>query len=319
MTRLAILDDYQNLALQSADWAALGASVAIDVFTRPFANENEAADRLAPYDILCIMRERTPFPKSLLQRLPNLKLLVSSGVRNLSIDLHEAKARGIVVSNTTAKDQGASTLELIWALILATARHIPHEEHNMREGRWQDTAGVRLAGKTLGLIGLGKLGQRVADIGRAFGMQVIAWSQNLTEARAEAAGVQLVTKEELLREADVVSIHLVLSDRTRHLIGAADFALMKKTALFINTSRGPIVEEAALVDALQRRVIAGCGLDIYDVEPVPADHILRRLDNAVVLPHLGYVTSDNLVDFYVDMVEDVKAWMAGAPIRVSQP
>lgn len=316
--KLAILDDYQNIALASADWSVLGPDIEIDVFDQPFADADAAALALAPYEILCVMRERTPFPAHLLARLPKLKLLVSSGNRNLAIDNVAAKAQGVTVCLTTAKDQGASTLELIWALILATARHIPHEAQNMREGRWQDTAGMRLAGKTLGIIGLGKLGTRVADIGRAFGMNVVAWSQNLTDAKAESAGAERVSKEELLAEADVVSIHMVLSERTRGLIGAAELALMKPTAILINTSRGPIVDEAALVAALEGGRIAGCGLDVYDVEPLPADHIFRRLDNVVALPHLGYVTADNMRDFYEDMVEDVRAWLDGSQIRVAQ-
>ena len=315
--KLAILDDYQNIALRSADWSVLGPDIEIDVFDQPFADADAAARALAPYEILCVMRERTPFPAHLLARLPKLKLLVSSGNRNLAIDSAAAKAQGVTVCLTTAKDQGASTLELIWALILATARHIPHEAQNMREGRWQDTAGMRLAGKTLGIIGLGKLGSRVAAIGRAFGMNVIAWSQNLTDAKAESVGAERVTKEELLAEADVVSIHMVLSDRTRGLIGAAELALMKPSAILINTSRGPIVE-AALIAALEGQCLAGCGLDVYDVEPLPADHVLRRLDNVVALPHLGYVTADNMRDFYEDMVEDVRAWLDGSPIRVAQ-
>ena len=316
--KLAILDDYQNIALRSADWSVLGPDIEIDVFDQPFADADAAARALAPYEILCVMRERTPFPAHLLARLPKLKLLVSSGNRNLAIDSAAAKAQGVTVCLTTAKDQGASTLELIWALILATARHIPHEAQNMREGRWQDTAGMRLAGKTLGIIGLGKLGSRVAAIGRAFGMNVIAWSQNLTDAKAESVGAERVTKEELLAEADVVSIHMVLSDRTRGLIGAAELALMKPSAILINTSRGPIVDEAALIAALEGQCLAGCGLDVYDVEPLPADHVLRRLDNVVALPHLGYVTADNMRDFYEDMVEDVRAWLDGSPIRVAQ-
>ena len=316
--KLAILDDYQNIALASADWSVLGPDIEIDVFDQPFADADAAALALAPYEILCVMRERTPFPAPLLARLPKLKLLVSSGNRNLAIDNAAAKAQGVTVCLTTAKDQGASTLELIWALILATARHIPHEAQNMREGRWQDTAGMRLAGKTLGLIGLGKLGSRVAEIGRAFGMNVIAWSQNLTDAKAESAGAERVTKEELLAEADVVSIHMVLSDRTRGLIGAPELALMKPSAILINTSRGPIVDEAALIAALEGQRIAGCGLDVYDTEPLPAGHILRRLDTVVALPHLGYVTADNMRDFYEDMVEDVRAWLDGSPIRVAQ-
>ena len=304
--------------MQRADWSVLGPDIEIDVFDQPFADADAAARALAPYEILCVMRERTPFPAHLLARLPKLKLLVSSGNRNLAIDSAAAKAQGVTVCLTTAKDQGASTLELIWALILATARHIPHEAQNMREGRWQDTAGMRLAGKTLGIIGLGKLGSRVAAIGRAFGMNVIAWSQNLTDAKAESVGAERVTKEELLAEADVVSIHMVLSDRTRGLIGAAELALMKPSAILINTSRGPIVDEAALIAALEGQCLAGCGLDVYDVEPLPADHVLRRLDNVVALPHLGYVTADNMRDFYEDMVEDVRAWLDGSPIRVAQ-
>ena len=316
MIRVAILDDYVGAAIGSADWKRLGPTAELTVFDSPFAGFEASVAALQAFDVLCVMRERTPFPRALIERLPNLKLIVTSGGLNRSIDIAAATARAITVCHTSAKDNSASTIELTWALILACARDLPRQELSLRESGWQDRLGVRLAGKTLGLLGLGKIGARVAAIGRAFGMEPIAWSQNLTPERAQAAGARWTSRDELLRTADVISVHLVLSERTRGLLGASQLSLMKPTAILVNTSRGPIIDERALYDALQRRAIACVGLDVYDVEPLPDNHPLRRADNVVLTPHLGYATAENFRDFYEDMVEDVAAWMAGAPIRV---
>jgi phosphoglycerate dehydrogenase-like enzyme len=318
MKRLAILDDYVHAALDSADWGRLASKVELTVFDRPFSDRAAAIADLQPFDILCVMRERTPLPRALIEQLPHLKLIVTSGGVNRSIDVAAAKESGVLVCHTTGKDGSASTIELTWALILACARDLPRQELSLRAHGWQDRLGVRLAGKTLGLLGLGKIGARVAAVGSAFGMQPIAWSQNLTASRAQAAGARRVEKEELLREADVVSIHLVLSERTRGLIGARELNLLKPSAILVNTSRGPIIDQTALLDALDRGVPACVGLDVYDIEPLPDDHPLRRAENVVLSPHLGYATADNFRDFYSDMIEDIEAWLSGAPIRVTE-
>src|SRR4051794_9603187 len=263
------------------------------------------------------MRERTPFPRALLERLPALKLLVTTGAANKSIDVAAANEHGITVCGTGAHLPG--TAELTWALILAVARHIPQEDASVRAGGWQQTIGLDLAGGTLGVIGLGRLGERVARIGQAFGMDVVAWSQHLTDERAAEVGVRRVEKDELLASADVVTIHLQLSDRTRDLIGERELALMKPTAILVNTSRGPIVHEPALVHALRAGTIAGAGLDVFDVEPLPARSPLRELRRAVLTPLLGYVTEKTYATFYGDAVEDVAAFLAGAPVRVMEP
>jgi phosphoglycerate dehydrogenase-like enzyme len=315
MLRLAILDDYVGAARRSADWGRIESRVAITVFDRAFSGPAEAAEALAPFEIILAMRERTPFPRELIERLPALKLLITSGGVNRSIDLAAAQARSVTVCGTSGKDASASTVELTWALILAVARDLPRQDIRHRSG-WQTRLGVRLAGKTLGLLGLGKIGGKIAVIGQAFGMRPIAWSQNLSAARAAEIGAERVEKDELLRRADLVSIHLVLGDRTRGLMGAREFALMKREALLVNTSRGPIIDQAALIEALEQGRLAGAGLDVYDREPLPDDHPLRRAPNVVLTPHLGYATADNFRDFYSDMVEDVEAWLAGSPIRV---
>jgi phosphoglycerate dehydrogenase-like enzyme len=263
------------------------------------------------------MRERTPFPRRLLERLPNLKLLVTTGARNASIDVAAAGERGVTVCGTTGL--GSPTAELTWGLILGLVRNIPFDDRTIREGGWQTTIGPNLEGKLLGVIGLGNLGSRVAAVGKALGMEVIAWSQNLTAERAAGQGARLVSKEELLSTADVVTIHLVLSDRTRGLIGTNDIGLMKPSSYLVNTSRGPIVDEAALIEALRNRRIAGAALDVYDEEPLPADHPLRSLPNTVLTPHIGYVTTDNYRAFYGGAVEDVAAFLAGSPLRVIKP
>jgi phosphoglycerate dehydrogenase-like enzyme len=263
------------------------------------------------------MRERTPFPAGLFPRLPNLRLVVTTGMRNAAIDLAAAARHSVTVCGTKAL--GSPTAELAWGLILALARRIPQEDRRMREGGWQSTVGVGLEAKTLGILGLGRLGSAVARIGAAFGMRRVAWSENLTAERAADCGAELVTKDELLRAADVVTIHLVLSDRTRGLIGPRELALMKPTAFLVNTSRGPIVDEEALVAALKAGVIGGAGLDVYDREPLPADHPLRRAPRTVLTPHLGYVTEETYRAFYEQTVEDIEAFLAGAPVRVLEP
>jgi phosphoglycerate dehydrogenase-like enzyme len=317
MARVAILDDYQNVARRMADWASLPAGTEVVVFPDHLSDPGAVAARLADFEAVIAMRERTPFPKALLERLPKLKLLVTTGMRNASIDVAAALERKIVVCGTAGLPY--PTAELTWGLILALFRRIPAEDRATREGRWQISCGLGLNGKTLGVVGLGGLGSRVAKIGRAFEMDVITWSQNLTAARASEIGATLVTKDELLARSDVVSIHLVLGDRTRKLVGARELALMKPTAYLINTSRGPIVDEAALVAALRQGKLAGAGLDVYDEEPLPLDHPLRHLPSTVITPHLGYVTEEGYRIFYGQALEDVKAWLAGEPVRVLRP
>ncbi len=314
MKRCAIIDDYQGCALGMADWGALAAEVEVEAFRDHVSDEDELARRLAGFEIVCAMRERTPFPRSLFEKLPRLELLLTSGMRNLSIDGAAAAEHGVTVCGTPSV--GTPTAELAWGLILALARSIPAEDRTVRAGGWQETLGVSLEGKTLGVIGLGRLGGRVARIGQAFGMEIVAWSQNLTEARCREVGVALADKDTLLRTSDVVTIHLLLSERTRGLIRAPDLALLKNGAFLVNTSRGPIVDEAALIDALERRAIAGVGLDVFDIEPLPADHPFRRLDNTVITPHLGYVSVENYRAYFPAMVEDILAWLDGEPIRV---
>ena len=313
MVRVAVLDDYQGIALSMTEWSRLPDGSQVEAFRDHLFDESAIAERLKDFDVVIGMRERTPFPRSLIERLPNLKLLITTGARNASFDVTAAKEWGIVVCGTGGG--GPSTAELTWGLILALVRQIPREDAAIREGGWQLTIGPTLAGKTLGVIGLGNLGSQVATIGRAFKMDVIAWSTNLTRERAEQFGVTLVTREELLSQADIVTIHLVLGDRSRGLIGAKELALMKPTSYLINTSRGPIVDEKALIEALEAKRIAGAGLDVYDVEPLPADHPLRRLSNTVVTPHIGYVTSDGYKVMYEHAVEDILAFLAGSPVR----
>jgi phosphoglycerate dehydrogenase-like enzyme len=312
--KVAILDDYQNVALSFADWDSLDAE--IEVFTEPFANADETVARLARFDVLVAMRERTRFPAELLDRLTALKLLVSTGARNASIDVAAARKLGIVVCGTGYIAH--PTAEHTWALILAAVRNLPAEVRSMRDGGWQVGVGTGLHGKTLGLLGLGRLGVRAATVGQAFGMETIAWSQNLTPEKAAEHGVTAVSKEELFARADVLSIHLVLSDRTHGLVGATELAMMKPTAILVNTSRGPILDEGALLDALRRKVIACAAIDVYDTEPLPADHPLRALDNTVLTPHIGYVTREVYEIFYGDAVEDIAAFQSGNPIRVME-
>jgi phosphoglycerate dehydrogenase-like enzyme len=308
--RIAVLDDYQHLAHSFADWSRL-ADHELTFFHEPLA---DLAAALEPFDVVCAMRERTAFPAEVIDRLSNLRLLVTTGMRNAAIDMDAAAAHGVTVCGTEVPS--TPTAELAWGLVLALARHIPVEDAGMREGGWMTTVGVDLTGKTLGILGLGRLGSIVARYGAAFGMNPIAWSENLTAERCRECGAQLVTKDELFSTADVVTIHLVLSRRTRGLIGAHELGLMKKTAFLVNTSRGPIVDEAALLAALDSSAIAGAGIDVYDREPLPADHPLRRAWNIVLTPHLGYVTEDTYRVFYGQTVEDVEAFLAGGPIRV---
>ncbi|GAA4337350.1 D-2-hydroxyacid dehydrogenase family protein [Pigmentiphaga soli] len=320
MKRVAILDDYLRLALKMADWSALDGLCRLDAIDHSLQTVDEAAEALAPYHVLCHLRERMPMPRALIERLPNLQCMIITGKSHRTLDTAAATEQGIVLSHVTPAGPGnGATAEIAWGLILSAARHIPLEDGHMHRGGWQHTAGMMLEGRTLGLLGLGRIGQRMARIGQAFGMRVIAWSANLTAEAAAAHGVQRVEKEELFRQADVVSIHLVLSERTHHLVGRAELALMKPEAILVNTSRGPIVDEAALVDALARRQIGGAGLDVYDVEPLPDRHPLRELDNAVLTPHLGYATRETLPAFYASMAAGVLAYLKGQPIGVSNP
>ncbi|MEE7447836.1 hydroxyacid dehydrogenase [Methylobacterium radiotolerans] len=310
-----MLDDYQQAALALADWARLSDRVAVSAIAQHIPDRDDLVARIAQAEILVIMRERTPFPAALLERLPRLELLVTSGMRNLAIDLAAATARNVVVCGTESSP--TPPMELTWALILGLARHVAPESGTLRAGGpWQSTIGTDLAGATLGILGLGKIGTRVAEIGRAFGMRVMAWSPNLDEARAAAAGVErAATKEALLEASDFVTIHLVLGDRTRGLLGSAELRRMRRDAFLVNTSRAPIVDQAALVRALEEGWIAGAGLDVFETEPLPTDSPFRRLPNVLALPHLGYVSRNNYRTFFTQAVEDIEAWLAGAPIR----
>lgn len=313
--RCAILDDYQNVALALADWSPVQGEVAVDVFNRPFESLEQAAKALAGFQVVCLMRERTPFPRAMFERLPELKLVVTTGPRNASIDVKAATERGVVVCGTDSA--GHPTAELAVGLMIDLARKISFENARMKAGEpWQVTVGEDLNGKTLGILGLGKLGTRVAKAGLALGMNVIAWSRNLTPEKCKEAGVGYASKEDLLKLSDFVTIHMVLSERSRGLIGAKELSLMKSSAYLINTSRGPIVDEKALVTALQGNKIAGAGLDVYDVEPLPRDHPFRSLKNTILTPHLGYVTKDNYRTFYGQTVEAIRAFLDGKPVRV---
>jgi phosphoglycerate dehydrogenase-like enzyme len=317
VARVALLDDYQGVALSMADWKRLPAGTEVAVFKDHLSDESAVAKRLADFDIVMALRERTPFTRTLLERLPKLKLLITAGMRNASIDMKAAAERGVLVCGTSGLPY--PTAELAWGLILSLMRRIPAEDRATREGKWQTSLGLGLNGKTLGVLGLGTLGSRAARVGKAFEMEVLAWSQNLTAERAKEVGATLVTKDELLARSDIVSIHLVLGERTRGLIGAKELALMKRSAYLINTSRGPIVDEAALVRALGDGSIAGAGLDVFDEEPLPLDHPFRRLPNIVITPHLGYVTAETYRIFYGQALEDVKSYLDGTPLRVLKP
>jgi phosphoglycerate dehydrogenase-like enzyme len=319
MTRVAVLDDWQGVARSSADWAPLQCRAEVVFFDKPFAGPDDVARQLADFDIVLAMRERTAFPAGLVQRLAKLRMFGLTGARAGSIDTNAMMSRGITVCYTGGGKTGSNTAELTLGLILAAARHIPAGDASIRAGRFQEglDAGPDLAGKTLGIIGLGRIGRLMARYGRALGMRVIAWSQNLTPQAATSGGAEYVRKEALLQQADVVTIHLVLSDRTRGLIGAADLARMKPGALLVNTSRGPLVDEAALIEALRRGRIRAA-LDVYDREPLPPDHPLRSSPNTVLTPHLGYTTAETFRDFYSQSIENVLAFLDGKPVRVMQ-
>jgi D-3-phosphoglycerate dehydrogenase len=312
--RCAVLDDYQNVALKYADWGGIAADVDVTVFNQPMRPE-EVTRTLQDFDIVCMMRERTPFRRDTLTALPNLKLLITTGARNASIDLAAAAERGVTVCGTGAF--GNPTTGITFGLILELTRRIGFENARLKAGEpWQVTLGPDIEGLTLGIIGLGKLGRRVAGVAKAFGMNVIAWSQNLTPEKCAEAGVGYAAKDELFRLADVITIHLVLSDRSRGLVGAPELALMKPTAYIVNTSRGPIIDEKALTAALDERRIGGAGLDVFDTEPLPLNHPFRRMDNVVVTPHLGYVSEQNYRHYFPDIVDDIRAFIAGSPVRV---
>src|SRR5580698_927007 len=323
MLKIAILDDYAKVALQSADWSVLQGKAEITVFERHLS-EDEAAALLQPFEVLCTVRERMSLPRTLFERLPNLKLVTIIGMSLPNLDMAAATEHGVIVAHSNFANPiyagiFNATPELTWALMISVVRHFDLEGRRMRAGLWQTTIGTILAGRTLGLLGLGRIGKRMAAYAHAFDMKVIAWSQNLTEEAAAAVGVRRVEKDDLFRMADVLSIHVQLSDRTRGLVTARELALMKPEAYLINTSRGPIVVETDLIAALRSGRIAGAGIDVFDVEPPPADHPFRTMDNVTVTPHLGYVTHETLRAFYTDTVEAVVAFIDGKPIRIANP
>jgi phosphoglycerate dehydrogenase-like enzyme len=308
MIHIAILDDYQNVSLDMADWSPLAGRAEITVFNDHLSDLADIVERLLPFDVVCVMRERTPLSRSVIERLPRLKLIASTGARNAAIDVEAVAERGIVVAHTGYDARPA--IEMTWALILASARQVALENAHLRAGGWQRTLGGSLHGKTLGVLGLGNIGSEVARIGIAFGMEVIAWSQNLTEVKTQKCGARLVSKEELFRNADILTIHLVLSERTKGLVGAAELQAMKPSARLVNTSRGPIVDEPALIEVLRERRIAGAALDVFDTEPLPTDHPFRSLDNVLSSPHIGYVARDLYATFYGDTVRNITRWLA---------
>ena len=311
--KVAILDDYQNAALQMADWSPLAGRATITVFNDHLDDPDALAARLAPFEVVCVMRERTPLTRAILERLPRLKLIASTGFVNASIDIQAAHERGIAVAHTGY--ESTPTIEMTWALILASARHVATESASLRSGGWQRSIGNDLKGKTLGVLGLGNIGGEVARIGQAFGMRVIAWSENLTAEKAAAAGAEHVQKNELFRQSDVLTIHLILSRRSRRLVGAAELALMKPTAWLVNAARGPIVDEGALISALREHRIAGAAVDVFDVEPLPIDHPYRSLDNMLATPHIGYVSQNLYRTFYGDSVKSIVAWLDGSAFQ----
>jgi phosphoglycerate dehydrogenase-like enzyme len=314
----AVLDDYQNVAREFADWSRLAGDVEIVVFNAPLGGTDEVVRALEDFDIVCLMRERTAFPRQVIEKLPRLKLIVTTGLRNAAIDVAAAADHGVIVCGTQLAPH--PTAELVFAHMLEFARKVGFENARLKDGAaWQVTIGRDLSGKTLGVIGLGKLGRQVARIAEAFGMTVLAWSQNLTPETCEGTGARYAAREELLQTSDFVTVHLQLSERTTGLIAAADLALMKPSAFLINTSRGPIVEEAALADALREQRIAGAGIDVFDTEPLALDHPFRALPNAQITPHLGYVTEDNYRLCYGQTVEAIRAWLDGSPVRVIEP
>jgi phosphoglycerate dehydrogenase-like enzyme len=313
--RCAILDDYQNVVAKIADWSNLEGEVELEIFNHHLDGPANVIAALKDFEIVVAMRERTGFPRAVIEALPKLKLLVTTGMRNASIDTEAAKARGVAVCGT--RSFGSPTSGIAIGLMLELTRHIGYENARLHAGAtWQSTIGPDLEGLTLGILGLGKLGTRTAAIAKAFGMRVIAWSQNLTRERAAAAGADHVSKDELFRQSDFISIHIVLSERSRGLVGAREFGLMKPSAFLINTSRGPIVDEAAMLTALREKKIAGAGLDVFNIEPLPLDHPLRRMDNVVLTPHLGYVSEQNYRAYFADVVTDIRGFLDGKPARV---
>jgi phosphoglycerate dehydrogenase-like enzyme len=308
MLKIAVLDDYQQAALKFADWSSITANAEVKVFYDHLFDEGAVIERLVPFTIVCVMRERTPLTRNILQALPNLKLIISTGKRNASIDTEAAAELGITIKNTNYIGSGAP--ELTWALLMAAARHIVKEDGNIYSGGWQTTVGADIKGKTIGIIGLGNIGSKIAVYAKAFDMNIIAWSPNLTAGKAAEAGARLVSKETLFKEADFVTVHLVLSERSKDIIGRDELLMMKPGAYFINTSRGPLVNEAALIEVLQQRKIAGAALDAFDTEPLPAGHPFRKMDNVLATPHIGYVTQETYRVFYADTVKAIQEWMA---------
>ncbi len=306
--KIAVLDDYQQVAFKFADWSAITAKAEVKVFTDHTVDEKTVIERLLPFNVVCVMRERTPLNRSILSQLPNLKLIVTTGMRNASIDIKAVEEFGITLKYTGYLESGAP--EMTWALIMAIARHIPKESNNFKSGGWQTTIGGDFKGKTMGILGMGRVGSKIAAYAKAFDMNVIAWSPNLTAEKAAESGAQLVSKEELFKQADFVSIHMVLSDRSRGIVGKEDLSLMKPTAYFINTSRGPLVDEIALIEILQQHKIAGAAIDVFNTEPLPVDHPFRKLDNLLATSHVGYVTENTYKLFYTDTVKAVEEWLA---------
>jgi phosphoglycerate dehydrogenase-like enzyme len=314
MTHVAILDDYQNVALKLADWSALAGRVEPVSFTRPFESMDAATEALDGYPVVVAMRERTPFPAEMFDRLPDLELLITTGMRNAAIDMAAAKERGVMVCGTNLLPYPAA--ELTWGLILAHSLNIPRDAQSMASGGWQVGFGRSLNGKTIGIIGLGKQGSQVARFANAFGMKLLAWSRSLTPEQAAEHGATRAEFDDLLSQSDIVTIHIPLNEGSRGLIGTREFGLMKQSALLVNTSRGPIVEESALIDAVREGRIGGAAIDVYDKEPLPAEHPLRGLRNTLLTPHTGYVTRENLSLMYTQAVEGIGAWLDGAPVRV---
>lgn len=306
--KIAVLDDYQQVALKFADWSAITSKAEVVVFNDHIDSTEAVIERLLPFNVICVMRERTPLKREVLSRLPNLKLIVSTGMRNASIDIKAVEEFGITLKHTGYLESGAP--EMTWALIMALARHIPQENHNFRSGIWQTTIGTDFKGKTLGILGLGRVGSKIAAYANAFDMDVIAWSPNLTAEKASQSAAQLVTKDELFTQADFLTVHMVLSDRSKGIVGKEDLALMKPTAYFINTSRGPLVNEDALIETLQQHKIAGAAIDVFNTEPLPADHAFRKMDNLLATSHVGYVTENTYKLFYTDTVKAIEEWLA---------
>ena len=312
--KLAVLDDYQAAARDLGDWSQLPSGTEVEYFHDHITGEDQLVERLKDFDMVMGMRERTPFTRSILSKLPKLRLLITTGRRNASFDIEAATELGIPICGTGGAGEGPT--ELTWGLIIAMLRHIPQEDQSSRQGKWGTTVGVGLKGKTLGLLGLGHIGSLVARVGAAFDMKIIAWSQNLTAERAKECQATLVDKETLFKDSDIVSVHLVLSDRSRGIVAAPELALMKPTAYLVNISRGPIVDEKALIEALERKSIAGAALDTFDIEPLPSDHPLLKTPNTLICPHLGYVTEESYRAFYAGVIENVRAFTSGEPVRM---